>query len=99
MSQPLTNTSVNDILRSAMASAKNLVTGIDQASTVLEITERTEALDALLQGTMTSLSPLTKETDARLESFDATFQEIKKALIDIRVLVRALGWAERFPCK
>jgi hypothetical protein len=80
-----------------MASAKSLVTGIDQAS-VLEITERIETLETLLQGTMASLSPLTKETDARLESFDATFQEIKKALIDIRVLVRALGWAERFPC-
>ena len=90
------NTSVNDTLRTAMAGAKSLVTGIDQAS-VVEITERMEALDALLQGTMTFLSPLTKETDARLEYLDATFQEIKNALIDIRVLVRALDWAERFP--
>jgi len=62
-----------------------LVKDIDKAD-VSGITERMEGLEALL-----------KLMDPRLEALRATFEDIKKHMSDIRALVRALDWAERFP--
>ena len=70
---------------SILAKARVLVKDIDKAD-VSGITERLEGIETLL-----------KEMDPRLEALRATFEDIKKHMSDIRALVRALDWAERFP--
>jgi hypothetical protein len=69
----------------SLAKAIVLVKDIDKAD-VSGITERMEGLEALL-----------KVMDPRLEALRTTFEDIKKHMSDIRALVRALEWAERFP--
>jgi len=62
-----------------------LVKDVDKAD-VSGITERMEGIEALL-----------KVMDPRLDPLRAIFEDIKKHMTDIRALVRALEWAERFP--
>jgi hypothetical protein len=70
---------------SVLAKALVLVKDIDKAD-VSGITERIEGIETLL-----------KEMGARLDPLRAIFEDMKKRMSDMRALVRALDWAERFP--